>query len=54
VDDDVADLQLHEGDTVKIMVEEQEGEMVVTDIENLEGGETESGAEAQDETTPQK
>ena len=54
VGDDVADLQLHEGDTVKVMVEEQGGEMVVTDIENLEGGETESGAEAQDETTPQK
>jgi hypothetical protein len=54
VGDDVADLQLHEGDTVKVMVEEQEGEMVVTDIENLEGGETESGGEAQDETTPQK
>jgi hypothetical protein len=28
--------------------------MVVTDIENVEGGELESGAEAQDETTPQK
>jgi Cu/Ag efflux protein CusF len=51
---DIADLQLHEGDTVKVTVEEQGGEMVVTDIENLEGGETESGAEAQDETTPQK
>jgi Cu/Ag efflux protein CusF len=54
VSDDVADLQLHEGDTVKIMVEEQGGEMVVTDIQNMEGGEMESGAEAQDETTPQK
>jgi translation elongation factor P/translation initiation factor 5A len=47
---DIADLQLHEGDTVK----EQDGEMVVTEIENVEGGEMESGAEAQDETTPQK
>ena len=54
VGDDVAALQLHEGDTVKVMVEEQEGKMVVTEIENMEGGEVESGAEAQDETTPQK
>jgi hypothetical protein len=36
------------------MVEEQDGKMMVTDIENMEGGEMESGAEAQDETTPQK
>jgi Cu/Ag efflux protein CusF len=54
VSDDVTDIQLHEGDTVKVMVEEQDGEMMVTDIENMEGGEMESGAEAQDETTPQK
>jgi Cu/Ag efflux protein CusF len=54
IGDDVADLQLHEGDTVKVTVEEQDGQMVVTDIENVEGGELESGAEAQDETTPQK
>ena len=54
VSDDVADLQLHEGDTVKVMFEEQEGKMMVTEIENMEGGEMESGAEALDETTPQK
>jgi hypothetical protein len=54
VGDDVADLQLHEGDTIKFTVEEQDGQMVVTDIENMEGGEMESGSEALDETTPQK
>ena len=53
VSDDVTDIQLHEGDTVKVMVEEQDGKMMVTDIENMEGGEMESGAEALDETTPQ-
>lgn len=47
--DNVADLQLHEGDNVKLMVEEQDGKMVVTEIENTEGAEMESGAEEQQE-----
>lgn len=50
VSDGVAEFRFHEGDVVRVTVEEQDGEMVVTELEKIsEGAEVESGAEALEE-----